>query len=188
MSRVGKKPIEIPEGVKVERVGRTIEVSGPKGVLKLDVHPRIKVEIEESTVRVARKSDNRFDRSLHGLTRSLVSNMITGVTQGYEKVLEVEGIGYKAKVEGNTLNLKLGFSHPVVLTPPDGVTFEVESVPRNPDRPYLQSLIHVRGVDKQAVGEIAAQVRSFREPEPYKGTGIKYRGEYVRRKAGKTGV
>jgi large subunit ribosomal protein L6 len=188
MSRVGKKPIEIPEGVKVERVGGTIKVSGPKGVLKLDPHPRMKIEIEENTIRVVRKSDSKLDRSLHGLTRSLVANMITGITEGYEKVLEVEGMGYKAKVEGNALNLQLGFSHPVVLAPPEGITFEVESVPRNPDRPSLQCLIHVRGVDKQAVGEIAAKVRSFRKPEPYKGTGIKYRGEYIRRKSGKSGV
>lgn len=188
MSRVGNKPIEIPEGVKVKMVGGTIEVSGPGGVLKHDVHPRMKVEIEENVVRIVRKSDNRFDKSLHGLTRSITANMITGVTRGYEKVLEVEGIGYKAKVDGKGLNLQLGFSHPIVLAPPEGVTFEVESVPRNPERPSLQCLIHVKGIDKQVVGEIAAKVRSFREPEPYKGTGIKYRGEYVRRKAGKTGV
>ncbi|TET47016.1 50S ribosomal protein L6 [candidate division TA06 bacterium] len=188
MSRVGEKPIDIPEGVKVEKAGRTIQASGPKGVLKLDIHPRMQIEIEEKTIRVVRKSDNRFDRSLHGLTRSLVANMMTGVTKGYEKVLEVEGIGYKAKVEGSALNLQLGFSHPIVLAPPEGITFEVESVPRNPDRPSLQCLIRVRGIDKQAVGEIAAKVRSFRKPEPYKGTGIKYRGEYIRRKAGKTGV
>jgi large subunit ribosomal protein L6 len=146
------------------------------------------VEIEGNRVTVKRKSSSRIDRSLHGLMRSLISNVITGVSVGFEKVLEVEGIGYKAKVENDALTMQLGFSHPVTVKPPEGISFEVETVPRNPDRPALQCLIHVRGVDKQAVGEVAAKVRSYRKPEPYKGRGIRYRGEFVRRKAGKTGV
>lgn len=188
MSRIGNKPIEIPQDVKVETAGSTIRASGPKGALELSIHPRMEIHIEGSTMRVRRKSDNRLDRSLHGLTRSLISNMVTGVSKGYEKVLEVEGIGYKARVDKNVLTLQLGYSHPIVVTPPEGVSFQVETVPRNPERPSLQCLIYIRGADKQAVGEIAAKVRSFRKPEPYKGTGIRYRGEHVRRKAGKTGV
>jgi len=188
MSRVGSKPIEIPQDVKVETVGSTVKASGSKGALELSIHPRMEVRIEGDTVHVRRKSDNRLDKSLHGLTRSLISNMITGVSKGYEKVLEVEGIGYKARMDKNTLTLQLGYSHPIVVTTPEGVFFEVETVPRNPERPSLQCLIHVRGADKQAVGEVAAKVRSFRKPEPYKGTGIRYKGEHVRRKAGKTGV
>lgn len=188
MSRIGNKPIKIPDSVKVEMKGSIVRASGPKGMLELSVHPRMDVGIEGNTMLVRRKSDNRFDKSLHGLTRSLIFNMIIGVSEGYEKVLEVEGIGYKARVEKNELTLLLGYSHPIVVSPPENVTFEVETVPRNPERPALQCLIHVRGPDKQAVGEVAAKIRSFRKPEPYKGTGIRYRGEYVRRKAGKTGV
>lgn len=188
MSRIGNKPVDIPEGVKLELKGTRVKASGPKGALELSVHPRMDVEIEGNTVLVKRKSDSRIDKSLHGLTRSLIANLVTGVSVGFERVLEVEGIGYKAKVEGGTLNLQLGFSHAITVAPPEGVSFEVETVPRNPERPALQCLIYVRGADKQAVGEMAAKVRSYRKPEPYKGRGIRYKGEYVRRKAGKTGV
>ena len=188
VSRIGDKPVEIPDGVKVKIKGTTLSASGPKGNLDLPVHPRMDVQIEGSTVTVKRRSESRADKSLHGLTRSLISNVVTGVSVGFQKVLEVEGIGYKAKVENDALTLQLGFSHPITVTPPEGISFEVETVPRNPDRPALQCLIHVRGVDKQAVGEVAAKIRSYRKPEPYKGRGIRYRGEYVRRKAGKTGV
>jgi large subunit ribosomal protein L6 len=188
MSRIGNKPIEIPEQVKVDVKGTKLSASGPKGSLELSVHPRMEVRIEGNRMLVKRKSDNRFDRSLHGLTRTLIQSAVTGVSRGYERVLEVEGIGFKASVEKNDLSLQLGFSHPVVIPPPEGISFEVEVVPRNPERPALQCLIFVRGADKEMVGEIAARIRSYRKPEPYKGTGIRYRGEYVRRKAGKTGV
>jgi large subunit ribosomal protein L6 len=188
VSRIGSKPVGIPDGVRVEMIGTRLKASGPKGTLELPVHPRMDVSVEGSAVSVRRRTDGRIDRSLHGLTRSLISNVITGVSTGFEKVLEVEGIGYKAKVENSALTLQLGFSHPITIIPPEGVSFEVEILPRNPDRPALQCLVYVRGIDKQVVGEVAAEIRSFRKPEPYKGRGIRYRGEYVRRKAGKTGV
>jgi large subunit ribosomal protein L6 len=188
VSRIGNKAITVPDGVKVEMKGTRLKASGPKGTLELPVHPRMSVHIEGDALSVKRKSDGRMDRSLHGLTRSLINNVIIGVSTGFEKVLEVEGIGYKAKVEGKGLTLQLGFSHPVTINPPEDISFEVEILPRNPERPALQCLIYVRGIDKQTVGEIAAEIRSLRKPEPYKGRGIRYKGEYVRRKAGKTGV
>lgn len=168
--------------------GTRLVASGPKGTLELPVHPRMIVSIEDDTISVKRKGDARTDRSIHGLTRSLIHNVITGVSAGFEKVLEVEGIGYKAKVENDALTLQLGFSHPITVMPPKGISFDVEILPRNPDRPALQCLIRVRGIDKQVVGEVAAKIRAYRKPEPYKGRGIRYSGEYVRRKAGKTGV
>jgi large subunit ribosomal protein L6 len=188
MSRIGKKPVSIPENVKVETKGATLKVSGPKGSLEMSVHPGMEVNIEGDTIHVARKGDNRNDRAIHGLVRSLIANMMVGVSSGYEKVLEVDGLGFRAKVEGKDLSLQLGFSHPITFAPPEGVSFEVESLPRNPERPSLQCLIHIRGADKHIVGDIAAKIRSLRKPEPYKGTGIRYKGEVVRKKAGKTGV
>jgi large subunit ribosomal protein L6 len=175
MSRIGKQPIDIPSGVKVELEGTRVSVTGPKGSLHQDVSPRMKVVVEEGTVRVERPSDERLDKSLHGLTRTLIANMVQGVTEGFEKRLEIQGVGYRAALKGKELELQVGYSHPVAVTPPDGIEFEVPQ----PNR------IVVRGIDKQMVGEIAANVRKVRTPEPYKGKGIRYEGEYVRKKAGK---
>jgi large subunit ribosomal protein L6 len=175
MSRIGKQPIDIPSGVKVELEGTRVSVTGPKGSLHQDVSPRMKVVVEDGTVRVERPSDERLDKSLHGLTRTLIANMVQGVTEGFEKRLEIQGVGYRAALKGKELELQVGYSHPVAVTPPDGIEFEVPQ----PNR------IVVRGIDKQMVGEIAANVRKVRTPEPYKGKGIRYEGEYVRKKAGK---
>lgn len=188
MSRVGEKPIPIPEGVEVELRRNSVKVKGPKGVLEREVHPAVKVNLEEAVVTVARRGDTKLHKSLHGLTRSLIHNMVVGVTEGYTKVLEVEGIGYRVKKTGEGLNLQLGFSHPISFENPKGVEFEVESVPRRTDRPNFQCRVIVKGVDKELVGETAAKLRSLRKPEPYKGAGIRYEGEYIRRKAGKRAV
>ena len=176
MSRIGKKPIQIPDKVKVEISGTNVAVTGPKGSLSLDHHPRMKVVMEESEIRVQRPSDSKTSRSLHGLTRALINNMIVGVTEGFKKNLEILGVGYRAESRGKGIQLMLGYSHPIVLIPPPGVTIELEG----------NNKIHVSGIDKQMVGEVAAKIRSFRPPEPYKGKGIRYEGEEVRRKAGKT--
>ena len=178
MSRVGKLPITIPEGIQVEKEGSVIIVRGEKGTLKQKIHPDIKVIIEENLIRVERRSDNQFHRSLHGLTRSLIYNMIYGLTAGYEKRLEIVGVGYRADLKGKVLMLQLGYSHPIYFVPPEGIAIEV---------PAPTSIV-IKGIDKQLVGQVAAKVRSFRPPEPYKGKGIRYEGEYVRRKAGKAAV
>lgn len=175
MSRIGKKPIPIPQGVKVTLQNEDIEVQGPKGVLNWKVPTDMAVTIEADQVLVKRPSDSRTHKALHGLTRMLIANMIVGVTQGYQKVLEIEGVGYSAELKGKSLWLNLGFSHPVLLTPPEGIVFEVPKP--------LQ--IIVKGIDKHLVGMVAAKIRSIRPVEPYKGKGIRYQGEYVRRKAGK---
>ncbi|MBN2104293.1 50S ribosomal protein L6 [bacterium] len=175
MSRVGKSLIHLPEGVQVEKKGHDIIVKGQKGELKQAIHPDIKVIIEENTIQVERPSENKFHKSLHGLTRSLIQNMITGMTDGFEKKLEIVGVGYRAEMKGKTLALQLGYSHPIYFIPPDGIILEVTS-PTN---------ITVKGIDKQLVGQVAAKIRSFRLPEPYKGKGVRYEKEYVRRKAGK---
>ena len=178
MSRVGKMPITVPEGIQIEKQGSVIIVKGEKGVLKQRIHPDMKVVIEENSVRVERPGNNQFHRSLHGLTRSLIYNMVYGLTTGYEKRLEIVGVGYKADWKGRALMFQLGYSHPIYFVPPEGITIEV---------PAPNSVV-VKGIDKQLVGQVAAKIRSFRPPEPYKGKGIRYEGEYVRRKAGKAAV
>lgn len=178
MSRIGKMPVVIPDGVKIEMVGDRMKVTGPKGSLEQAVRSEIKVDIGESEVVMTRPDDRPDTRALHGLTRALLNNMVIGVTQGYEKTLEIHGVGYRAKMEGKTLSLQLGHSHPVTVPAPEGIEFSVEG----------NTTIKVVGIDKQQVGQAAAQVRAWRKPEPYKGKGIRYSNEYVRRKAGKAGV
>lgn len=181
MSRVGMKPIELPTGVTVTVDGSHVKVEGPKGVLNRDVHPAITVEVNDGTVTCKRDSDTSVDKSLHGLTRSLVANMVEGVTNGYKKELELHGMTYRATMQGQSLNLQLRFTHPVIIEPPDGITFEC-------DRRGQIGTIAVTGIDKELVGEVAARIRHVLKTEPYKGTGIRYRGEHIRRKAGKTGI
>jgi large subunit ribosomal protein L6 len=175
MSRIGQAPIPIPQGVEVTVEGYHISVKGPKGTLELRAHPDINVRVDEGNVLVTRHSDDRDHRALHGLTRSLVANMVHGVTEGFSKVLEIQGVGYRAAAKGKNIELSVGYSHPVPIEAPEGITFTVESPTR----------IVVSGADKQAVGQIAADIRKHRPPDPYKGKGIRYEGEYVRRKAGK---
>lgn len=177
MSRIGRKPIAIPQGVQVELSGNTVKVVGPKGELTQTVHPEIQLVLEDKEIKVERPSDEKKHRSLHGLTRTLVSNMVQGVTTGFSKALDINGVGYRAAKQGKNLLLTIGYSHPVEVEPLQGIEFEV---------PAANKII-VKGIDKQAVGQMAAQVRSVREPEPYKGKGIKYENEVIRRKAGKAG-
>lgn len=175
MSRIGKNPIEVPSGVDVKVVDGHISVKGPKGLLERDLHPDMIIAVDGGTLTVTRPTDERRHRALHGLTRSLVANMVTGVTDGYAKVLEIQGVGYRCAAKGKNLEFQLGFSHPVTVEPPDGVTFTVETPTR----------LIVSGLDKQLVGQVAANIRSLRPPDPYKGKGVRYEGEFVRRKAGK---
>ena len=176
MSRIGRAPIPVPSGVEVSVASGHITVKGPRGTLERDLHPDISVRQDDGVLLVERPDDERRHRALHGLTRSLVNNMVVGVTEGYQRDLEIVGVGYRAVAQGpNRLELALGFSHPVVVEAPDGISFEVPAPTR----------ISVRGIDKQAVGQIAAEIRSIRKPEPYKGKGVRYAGEVVRRKAGK---
>ena len=175
MSRIGKEPIAIPDGVTVDVSGTTVSVSGPGGSLSQVVDADMRITVEDGEIRVARPSEERRHRSLHGLTRSLIANMVEGVTKGYQKALEIQGVGYRAALKGKDLELQLGFSHPVPFEAPDGIEFEVPA----PNR------IVIKGIDKQLVGETAARIRRIRKPEPYKGKGIRYEGEYVRKKAGK---
>ncbi|MCL6596733.1 MAG: 50S ribosomal protein L6 [Firmicutes bacterium] len=177
MSRIGRQPVEIPGGVEVRLEGNRLAVKGPRGELVRDLHPAMRVRVEEGAVRVERPDDTGPSRSLHGLTRTLIANMVEGVSKGFEKALELQGVGYRAAKSGSRLVLTVGYSHPVEMTPPEGVTVEVPA----------PGTILVRGANKEAVGEFAAKVRSVRPPEPYKGKGIRYRGEQVRRKVGKTG-
>jgi large subunit ribosomal protein L6 len=177
MSRIGRLPITVPAGVDVTLDGRTITVKGPKGTLTRDLHPDMLVRREDGTLLVERPSDQKVHKQLHGLTRTLVANMVEGVSSGYRKGLEITGVGYRAALVGQKLQLSLGYSHPVEIEPPTGITFEVE----NPTR------LAVVGIDKELVGQVAAQVRAKRKPEPYKGKGVRYAGEVVRRKAGKAG-
>lgn len=179
MSRIGRAPIEFAAAVKVTvDADNKVTVKGPKGELSRTIHPDMKIEIEGNVITVTRPSDNKMHRSLHGLSRTLINNMVVGVTDGYTKNLEINGVGYRAAKQGKNLNLSLGFSHPVVVEPPAGISFEVPS----------PNAIVVSGIDKEVVGQIAAEIRSFREPEPYKGKGIKYAGEHIRRKEGKAGA
>ena len=176
MSRIGKIPIPIPKDVKVKLTDSILEAVGPTGRLTHRIPPEIQISIEPEQIVVKRPNDHRTIRCLHGLTRALIANMITGVTQGFEKRLEIQGIGYRADLQGNVLRLTLGFSHPVLFPLPEGVKVDVER----------QTSIKVKGIDKQLVGSVAAQIRSFKPPEPYKGKGIRYVGEYVKLKVGKT--
>ena len=175
MSRIGKLPIEIPSGVDVQIETGVVKVKGPKGELSQTVSRDLRFEREDSRLLVKRPTDRGEHRALHGLTRSLVFNMVQGVTEGFEKRLEIQGVGYRAQLRGNTLELALGYSHPVRVEAPEGIEFEVP----------VPTQIIVRGIDKQRVGEIAAQIRKLRPPEPYKGKGVRYAGEYVARKVGK---
>ncbi|WOF22296.1 50S ribosomal protein L6 [Microbacterium betulae] len=177
MSRIGRLPIDIPAGVSVTVDGSNVAVKGPKGELALTVAAPIAVEVEENQVLVTRPDDERESRALHGLTRTLIANNIVGVTQGYTKGLEVVGTGYRVAQKGSSVEFALGFSHPVLVEPPAGITFTVEG----------NNKVTVSGIDKQAVGEVAANIRKIRKPEPYKGKGVRYAGEVVRRKAGKAG-
>ncbi|MEX0651699.1 MAG: 50S ribosomal protein L6 [Actinomycetota bacterium] len=176
MSRIGKQPIEIPKGVEIT-VGEAnlVTVKGPRGVLAQTMHANMSIAIDDGVARVARPDDQGFNRGLHGLTRTLLANMVEGVTKGYEKKLEIVGVGYRAAMKGKDIEVQAGYSHPVMVPAPEGIEFEVPA----------PTQIVVRGNDKQAVGEIAAKIRKIRKPEPYKGKGIRYEGEYVRKKAGK---
>ena len=177
MSRIGRLPIPVPSGVDVTIDGRNVTVKGPKGTLSRALHPDMTVSREDGTLVVTRPTEQKTHKQLHGLTRTLVNNMVVGVTDGYRKGLEITGVGYRAALSGKKLQLNLGYSHQIEIDPPEGITFEVE----NPTR------LAVLGIDKELVGQIAAQVRSTRKPEPYKGKGVRYAGEYIRRKAGKAG-
>ena len=176
MSRIGKKPVEVVKGVEVKLDGQHLTVKGPKGQLDLSVHPDMTVKVDGSEVVVERPSDQKNHKALHGLTRSLIQNMVTGVSEGFTRTLEIVGVGYRAEMKGKNLGLALGYSHPIEFTPPEGVTIETPN----------QTTVVVSGADKQAVGQAAAVIRGYRPPEPYKGKGIRYQGEQIRRKAGKT--
>jgi large subunit ribosomal protein L6 len=175
MSRIGRQPIELPAGVSVSILPGRVMVNGPLGELTQDVPARMQVDQEDSSIVVKRPSERGDDRALHGLTRTLIANMVEGVTNGFQKRLEIQGVGYRAALRGTDLELNVGFSHPIVLKAPQGISFEVPT----------PTEVIVKGIDKQQVGEAAAQVRKARPPEPYKGKGIRYEGEYVRRKVGK---
>jgi large subunit ribosomal protein L6 len=177
MSRIGRMPIAVPSGVDVTIEGRQLTVKGPKGTLNRELHPDMTVANEDGSIVVTRPTEQKTHKQLHGLTRTLVNNMVVGVTDGYRKGLEINGVGYRAALNGTKLTLNLGYSHPIEIDPPDGISFELESPTR----------LAVVGIDKELVGQVAAQVRSTRKPEPYKGKGVRYAGEQVRRKAGKAG-
>ena len=178
MSRIGRLPVPIPSGVKLDVKPGRVKVTGPKGALERDIDPGLTITIAEGKAVVARPNDRPATRAKHGLVRALLANMIDGVTQGYEKTLEIQGVGYRAALEGKNLTLSVGYSHPVKITPPAGIQFAVEG----------NTTIKISGINKQQVGQAAADVRAWRKPEPYKGKGIRYRGEYVRRKIGKAGT
>ncbi len=178
MSRVGKLPIPIPDGVTLDRSGAEVRVKGPKATLSARIPERIALEVGDGEARLVRPDDNKETRAFHGLARALVANMVTGVTEGFSKQLEIEGVGYRAEAKGKTLVVNVGFSHPVEMAVPEGLTVKVEA----------NTKIRIEGADKQAVGQFAADVRALRPPEPYKGKGIRYEGEHIRRKVGKTGA
>jgi large subunit ribosomal protein L6 len=177
MSRIGKAPIAVPSGVDVTVEGRKVTVKGPRGTLSHEVDEPITVSLDEGVLSVQRPDDERESRALHGLSRSLLNNLVQGVSQGFERKLEIHGVGYRVQLRGQDLEFALGFSHPVKITPPDGITFAVESPTR----------FSVQGIDKQLVGQVAANIRWLRRPDPYKGKGVRYAGEQIRRKVGKTG-
>ncbi len=175
MSRIGKKPVQIPAGVDVAVNGNHVTVKGPKGQLELDIYSKLTIEVEGNELTVVRPDDERETRARHGLTRALIQNMVTGVSEGYTKALELAGVGYRVQLKGKNLELSLGYSHPVIYDAPEGITFEVSD----------NTHINVKGINKQQVGQVAAEIRSKRPPEPYKGKGIHYVGEHIRRKLGK---
>lgn len=178
MSRIGKKPIEVPANVTVTIEKQSVTVKGPKGSLSIDIHPDMSIAQQDGTLQVGRPTDDRRHRALHGLTRALVQNMITGVSTGFRKSLLIEGVGYGSDLRGKDLAMRLGYSHEIVVNPPADVTFNIEDRGR---------VIHVNGIDKQVVGQVAANIRELRPPEPYLGKGVRYSDEIIRRKAGKTG-
>ncbi|MBY4798196.1 50S ribosomal protein L6 [Collinsella sp. AGMB00827] len=175
MSRIGKKPVQIPAGVEVTVKGSTVTVKGPKGTLEQDIYEKLSVSVEDGVLTVSRSDEERETRARHGLNRSLIQNMVTGVSEGYVKRLELAGVGYRVQQKGKNLEFSLGFSHPVIIEQPEGITFEV------PDNTH----VNIMGINKQQVGQVAAEIRAKRPPEPYKGKGIHYVGEYIRRKLGK---
>ncbi|MCK5616402.1 50S ribosomal protein L6 [Candidatus Pacearchaeota archaeon] len=177
MSRIGKQPIEIPSGVEVTIADRNVKLKGPKGELEYNFLPQVEVIVEDNTIIIKRPGDDKESRSIHGLTRALVNNMVIGVSKGFEKRLEIIGVGYRAQASGQKITLNLGFSHPIDYTAPEGVLIEMDKENKN--------IIIISGIDKQAVGEAAANIRKYRPPEPYKGKGVRYIDEYVARKAGK---
>ena len=177
MSRIGRTPVAVPSGVDVTISGREVTVRGPRGVLSMEVAAPIKVSQADGVITVTRPNDEGEIRALHGLSRSLIANMVTGVTDGYSKTMEIVGVGYRVQARGGDLEFSLGFSHPVLVSPPDGITLRVETPTR----------FVVEGIDKQQVGEVAANIRKLRKPDPYKGKGVRYSGEQIRRKAGKAG-
>lgn len=176
MSRIGKKPISIPSGVSVNINGQVVKIKGSLGELQTTVHPNITVKLEDNSIVVSRPDDQKENRSLHGLTRALLQNMVKGVSEGYKKVLDIVGVGYKAELKGTNLLVTIGYSHPIYFIPPAGIKIETPT----------PTQIIVSGIDKQLVGQVASKIRSFRKPEPYKGKGIKYSDEQILRKAGKT--
>lgn len=178
MSRVGKLPVTIPDGVKCDLKGSHLKVTGPKGTLERTLSADMKIAIDENGITVTRPSDQPADRATHGLTRALIQNMVTGVTAGYTKTLVINGVGYRAAMQGKELSLSVGYSHPVMVAPPAGITFSVDGT----------QTIKIEGIDKQLVGQVAANVRAWRKPEPYKGKGIRYENEQIRRKVGKAGA
>ena len=177
MSRIGRLPITVPAGVDIAITGSHVVVTGPKGTLEREIAPQLSLVREDGVLRVERPNDSKQTRELHGLTRTLLDNMVTGVTTGYRKRLEITGVGYRAQLVGRKLQLALGYSHPIEIDPPEGIAFEVETPTR----------LAVTGIDKELVGHVAARVRATRKPEPYKGKGVRYSGEVIRRKAGKAG-
>lgn len=178
MSRIGKQPVPVPATVNVAIEGSTVSVKGPKGVMTREFHPQLQIALEDGAIHVRRPNDERHFRALHGLTRALINNMVTGVTEGYSKTLEIRGTGYRAELQGANLVMNLGFSHPVVMVPPEGIQYEVNA---------RASTVTVKGYDKEMVGRLAAQIKAWRPVDPYLGKGIRFQGEVVRHKAGKTG-
>lgn len=178
MSRIGKKPVPLPPGVSVEIDGTTVRVKGPKGELSQEFRPEVGFRVEDGMLLVERRGDSKTERALHGLSRALAANMVAGVAEGFRKTLEIVGVGYRAEKRGNTLVLNVGYSHPVEYPEPEGITITTPNA----------TTVVVEGIDKQRVGQVAAEIRSVRRPEPYKGKGIRYQGEHVRRKAGKAGA
>ncbi|WDZ91671.1 50S ribosomal protein L6 [Nocardiopsis sp. HUAS JQ3] len=177
MSRIGRLPLSVPKGVEVTINGQDVTVKGPKGELKHTVAEPITVSLEDGVFTVARPDDKPENRSLHGLTRALIANLVEGVAKGYTKTLEIHGVGYRVQARGSNLEFSLGYSHPVVVEPPAGISFRVEK----------PTILHVEGIDKQLVGQVAANIRGLRKPDPYKAKGVRYQGEHIRRKAGKAG-
>lgn len=176
MSRIGRKAIDIPPGVTVELNNGLVQVKGPKGILSQPLNPRLSLRIDNQKIIIERNSADKKVKALHGLTRTLINNMVIGVTQGFQKSLDIVGVGYRAALQGKTLTLQIGYSHPINYKAPEGIDFQISQ----------KNIIAVSGIDKQLVGQVAAQIRAFRKPDPYKGKGIKYLGEQIRRKAGKT--